>query len=1153
MVGSEALAARAETNRGAISSSTLYLLGLLAIAVFILGLTTEMRRQQIASGWIERSRDVLQQAVNLELHVQTAASEGRGFVISRDVADRVRLDTAAHQVREDIAGLRLLTADNPIQQAEIDKLEPIILGRLAILRNIMAGQVDGELGLDPSVPAFSAAVAMMDRITQGIDALRQEERRRLAEHKAVANHQHTIVFSGLAFGGALLFVSALLLIALLDIRRRNAKHVAELRQANLELNRRAQERTEHLRRLADELSSSEARQRRYLDHAPFAMKIMTRRADGQYAYDYMNLACQALVGRPTDHFIRRTLHEMWPEQIADDIAQRLTDCLCGETPVTEVVAWELDGAIRSFHCVFAPVEPQPGRLRQIQVCVREVTQDLELARQSLVQVEALRKSEDFLERIGQVAGVGGWEIDLVTHALHWSAETYHIHGLPPEAKPSVEETIAFYAPEARPVIREAMQRAASDGEGWDLELPFDTADGRRIMVRSVGSVVLADGKPIRVTGALQDVTDRMAERAALHAANERITLATDSGGIGIWDWDVASGRLVWCNWMHRLYDLPPGDGVLTVEMWSQRVHESDLKRVTRAVQDALAGRQPFDTEFRVVWGDGSVHDLRAKGQVTRDAAGRAVRMIGVNWDVTEQRRLAAELVRQAEHQAEAAERETALFRTSVDLQYIVSVVETVEEPSFIFETVSPACERVTGWRPEDVVGRRPQEFLPPDTAAAVLERFRLCLLRGTTLSWEETLSTPIGNRDYVGSITPIRHPATGQIVRLAGSLRDETERNRLQEAMHHAEKMSAIGRLAAGVAHDFNNILQSISGSLELVLDEVPRDTPEHMFLSTGLRSAVRGSDLTHRLLAFARKQLLRPRDIDLPALLSDIQVLLGRTLNPQVMVKVYCDSLVSRVRVDPGQLESALLNLAINASHAMPNGGRLTIDARLAHEDGTDWVVLTVADTGTGMDEETLAKAVEPFFSTKGQEGSGLGLSMVQGFVEQSGGKFHISSRLGIGTVIELKLPAAKPADSEVAEPNFPRLAENGCILLVDDDADVMLTTGAILEKAGFGVLRASDVNQAVAMIAEGVRIDAIVTDYAMPAMNGADLVAEARLHRPGLPAIIISGFTDINQTAAPGNGVVRLHKPFQRSALLDALRDLAGAADEKAEVQSA
>ena len=286
---------------------------------------------------------------------------------------------------------------------------------------------------------------------------------------------------------------------------------------------------------------------------------------------------------------------------------------------------------------------------------------------------ALRTSERFLERAGQMAGVGGWEVDLATGALQWSAETFRIHGLPPDHQPNVAEAIDFYAPEARPLIRAAVERGMAGGDDWDLELPFIRADGSRLWVRAVGSVTFEGGKPMRMTGAFQDVTDRVAARVALESANQRMKLAADSGRIGIWEWDVTTSLATWDAWTCRVYGIPPQDPV-TYEMWRALVHPEDFAATAAQLSLTVAGGPAYDTEFRIIQPGGDVRHVHTTGRVEYDATGQAVRVVGANWDVTEQRRLAAELLQRAEQQAHAAERELAILRTIPDVLFTVTVV-----------------------------------------------------------------------------------------------------------------------------------------------------------------------------------------------------------------------------------------------------------------------------------------------------------------------------------------------------------------------------------------------------------------------------------------------------------------------------------------------
>jgi signal transduction histidine kinase/DNA-binding response OmpR family regulator len=373
-------------------------------------------------------------------------------------------------------------------------------------------------------------------------------------------------------------------------------------------------------------------------------------------------------------------------------------------------------------------------------------------------------------------------------------------------------------------------------------------------------------------------------------------------------------------------------------------------------------------------------------------------------------------------------------------------------------------------------------------------------------------------------------------------------RTKVEETLRHSQKMEAVGRIAAGVAHDFNNTLQGVMSALELVLDEVGPGTRAHEFAHLALGSTRRGAYLTHHLLSYARKQALQPQAVDMVSFLEDMRKLLTRTLGPHIAVEVPAPAEAGTplVHVDPSQLQTALLNLAINAAHAMAGGGTLRLEAHLAH-DGQR-VVVAVSDTGTGMDEATLAQAFEPFFTTKGREGTGLGLSMVQGFAEQSGGEVRIASAPNRGTTVELRLPvAAASGDGRSAGAERQEMLQVcGRVLLVDDDPDVLVTMGAFLERAGLRVARASGGVQALAILASGERFDALVTDHAMPGLNGADLVAEGRLAQPGLPALIITGFAEIGREKALPEGVRMLHKPFPREELIAALHQVMRVAQE-------
>jgi PAS domain S-box-containing protein len=462
----------------------------------------------------------------------------------------------------------------------------------------------------------------------------------------------------------------------------------------------------------------------------------------------------------------------------------------------------------------------------------------------------------------------------------------------------------------------------------------------------------------------------------------------------------------------------------------------------------------------------------------------------------------------------------------------------------IITAVSNSCATFLGYARVTMVGHHLNEFLSPgspvwqnagDHARFVgpndrteLERRFLC-----------------GDGSIVDGLVLAR---SEQEMMQSCVLIDITSRKRAELALRssearlqHGQKMEALGKLAAGVAHDFNNILQTIVGSLELVRDEVEDGTQARAFTEVALTASVRGSSLTRDLLSYARKQVLRPQAIALAEFLSHIRQLLTRTLNPNIVIKLRVEQSPSML-ADPGQLQTALLNLAINAAHAMPRGGELTFEAHPDDEAGRSLAVVTVTDTGAGMDEATLAQATDPFFSTKGLGGSGLGLSMVLGFVEQSGGGLRITSQPGKGTRAELRMPAVTSVDLQKMPAQQETRQASGRILLTDDTPDVLITMAALLVKSGFEVVCAENGDRALALLRSGGPFDLLITDYAMPGRNGAELIIDARLIQPGLRTLILTGFADLDFAATPSKETVVLRKPVQRPELIDAVRKVMG-----------
>jgi PAS domain S-box-containing protein len=473
---------------------------------------------------------------------------------------------------------------------------------------------------------------------------------------------------------------------------------------------------------------------------------------------------------------------------------------------------------------------------------------------------------------------------------------------------------------------------------------------------------------------------------------------------------------------------------------------------------------------------------------------------------------------------------------------------------------SPATTRLLGYDLAEFVGRNAMELIHPDDRSAVLLRL------------EEVTTQP---RRRVEVASRVQHK-NGQWRHLEGVLtnllddpsiraivnnyRDVTDRRILEEQIILAQKMEAIGRLAGGVAHDFNNILTAIGGYTDLLLADLAPDDKRRRDVEEIHRAADRAAALTHQLLAFSRRQVLQPKVISLNALVPDIEKMLRRLIGEDILFATVLHPKAGNVRADPGQLEQVIVNLAVNARDAMPKGGRLTIETRNVELDQsytTDhpnvkpghYVMLAVTDTGVGMNEETKARIFEPFFTTKVRgKGTGLGLATVYGIVQQTGGHIWPYSEPGQGTTMRVYLPRVdEPADpiEHPIEATPTALRGTETILLVEDEAPVRSITRQLLQRNGYTVLEASDGQMALALVDganHGTHVDLLLTDVIMPGMSGRELAAQLMTRRPALRVLFMSGYTDdaVVRHGMLEPGLAYLEKPFRPPTLLRKVREV-------------
>jgi PAS domain S-box-containing protein len=527
----------------------------------------------------------------------------------------------------------------------------------------------------------------------------------------------------------------------------------------------------------------------------------------------------------------------------------------------------------------------------------------------------------------------------------------------------------------------------------------------------------------------------------------------------------------------------------------------------------------------------------------RTPDGRLTGYAKVTRDLTE-RRKAEESLRQSQEQ----------FRLLV--QGVTDYAIYMLSPDGIVTNWNAGAERIKGYTPQEIVGKHFSTFYTPeDREHGEPERALETARREGRFEKEGQRVRKDGTRFFSHVIIDAIRDDNGKLLGFAKITRDITERRetqasleRAREALFQSQKMDAIGQLTGGVAHDFNNLLMAVLGSLELLRKRLPDDAAMVRLLDNAMQGAQRGAALTQRMLAFARRQELDTVPVDPAALVRGMTDLLQRTLGPTIEIETSFPLVMRKAIADANQLELAVLNLMVNARDAMPDGGKITVAAReqrvdLRHETRLppgDYICLSITDRGDGMDAETLTRATEPFFTTKGVgKGTGLGLSMVHGMAEQMSGRLMIRSRRGEGTTAEIWLPAAPAAPAPVLEEAVMEPVtspKQGAlrVLAVDDDALVLFNTTAMLEELGHTVIEAYSGDAALEVL-RAQAIDLVITDQAMPKMTGVQLIEAIRAHWPELPVILATGYAEL-----PGGvkiDVPKISKPFSERELSSAL----------------
>ena len=646
-----------------------------------------------------------------------------------------------------------------------------------------------------------------------------------------------------------------------------------------------------------------------------------------------------------------------------------------------------------------------------------------------------------------------------------------------------------------------------------------------------------------------EVRDHLAElerrAAALRASEARYRTLAETLPQLVWTC-MPDGR---CDYLSRQWTDYTGipEQAQLGSRWLHSLHPDDRGRTRAHWIGAVARHHAYDIDFRVRRHDGAWRWFKSRGTPIKDESGSTAYWFGTCTDIqmiVEARELQARLQHVLERQVEerTAERD-GVWSASSDLMAVVGA-------DGFLRLINPAWSRVLGWLDEQLLSTPFLNLLHEDdrhAGIAIMER----LSRGETVpGYECRLRSADGGHRLIAWATA---PGNGAVY-LVG--RDLTDQRRTEEALRQSQKMEAIGQLTAGIAHDFNNMLTGVIGGLDIIRRRIAdgRTAELDRFMDAATGSAQRAAALTHRLLAFSRRQSLDTRPLAVNDLVSSMEDLLARSIGEGVRLRLRLENPLPVAKADANQLESALLNLAINARDAMPDGGTLTVETAVAELDARyarrheglkpgRYVMVVVTDTGIGIPPDVLAKVYDPFFTTKpAGEGTGLGLSMVHGFVNQTGGHVRIHSEPGNGTSVKLYLPIAEPRD-EVAVPEAGELpmGSGETVLVVEDDPSVRMLVLEVLHELGYTAHEAADAKEAMPILTSGRRIDLLVSDVGLPGINGRQLAVMARHHRPDLKVLFMTGYAESAAVRSGflGEGMEMIVKPFALDVLASKIRD--------------